>query len=751
MTAFDQLLHILSWMLATSFLIAGIYSSARNWQLKQTYILSIYMFILGASSFIVGLLLLTDLSADFISMYFYLDLLRHYQLSGFLLLSVFYLRPFLAEDDLIHKSGLFRSQLVINRLFWVIISLLILFPLIIRITDLLNISSYFLSAENKPGNYEPYFSVCIVFSLLYQFICFIKSSYQRIVKRKARYFIAGSVAAIILLFISIIVGINPLLIILGNLALGLSGFLGGINAHNKKLSYRNNHLFLELYAAVTIIAVPILVGFYAFSASSVLSTSSPTVPPGIIGQSILPENYQKLIGVFALMVTILPILLAAVLFALLRPVRTIFQAANEIASGNYSYRIKLVAGTGFKFLGEAINIIFDKVNELNTIHLNETTQNLDQLERYKTKIETLALITKLASANREVQYFLNESTITISKQLGFYHVAIYLTDETGEYVLLQATNSEEGRQLLARGYKLSVGQQGVIGFVSSTGRTRVVQNAESDSIFSPSSDLPRTQSEIAIPLKISEKMLGVLDIQSTQIAAFLVEDQEFLNIIADQIALTIEAAQGLNQSRVALRELNLLYSNETAHVWKTRLQQHSFAYRFNRLSVEPLEKDGYKEHSSITQSGYQLEVPVSLRGQTLGSLVLRREEDQPVWSEEDFRLAVDAVGQILPALENARLMDDIKQRVHLESLLGKISGLVQSSTSLESVMRTTVEEISQVLGANRVRFRLADQALDSQEKTDSLFRDTVKNEIEINRTKMNNFPDFGEDKRSDDE
>ncbi len=99
-------------------------------------------------------------------------------------------------------------------------------------------------------------------------------------------------------------------------------------------------------------------------------------------------------------------------------------------------------------------------------------------------------------------------------------------------------------------------------------------------------------------------------------------------------------------------------------------------------------------------------VPIILRGQVLGSLVLRREKEQKTWSHADMQKAMDLIAQVIPALENARLLEEIQNRAQTETLVGQVSSRIQSSLDLETVLKTAVQEIGLVVNASRVQIRM---------------------------------------------
>ncbi len=138
---------------------------------------------------------------------------------------------------------------------------------------------------------------------------------------------------------------------------------------------------------------------------------------------------------------------------------------------------------------------------------------------------------------------LEESVRLISEQFGFYHAGVFLVDERGEYAVLRAASSEGGQRMLARGHKLKVGEVGIVGYVAGSGEPRVATDVSSDAVFFRNPDLPDTRSEMALPLRVQERVIGVLDVQSTQPAAFTEEDVVVLQTMADQLAVAIANGQ----------------------------------------------------------------------------------------------------------------------------------------------------------------------------------------------------------------
>ena len=162
------------------------------------------------------------------------------------------------------------------------------------------------------------------------------------------------------------------------------------------------------------------------------------------------------------------------------------------------------------------------------------------------KTEQLRATSYIARKTAEVQELaalLDTVARLVTDQFGFYHTGIFLLNETGNQAVLQAASSEGGQRMIERGHSLSVGSQGLVGYVAAQKKPRIALDVGADAIFFNNPDLPMTRSEVALPLVVRNKVLGVLDIQSDKPQAFSADDIDVLQTLADQIAIAIENAR----------------------------------------------------------------------------------------------------------------------------------------------------------------------------------------------------------------
>lgn len=176
-------------------------------------------------------------------------------------------------------------------------------------------------------------------------------------------------------------------------------------------------------------------------------------------------------------------------------------------------------------------------------------------------------ISRTLTQIRDQRELLSKVTQLISDRLGYYHVGLFLIDQDGLSAVLQASNSQAGRRMLARGHQLRVGATGIVGFATGTGHPRIALDVGADLTYFDNPDLPETRSEVALPLRIGTRTIGALDIQSKTQNAFDEDDVVVLGALADQIAVAIENAELLQQTQTALEQAEAVQRRYVREAW----------------------------------------------------------------------------------------------------------------------------------------------------------------------------------------
>jgi GAF domain-containing protein len=339
-----------------------------------------------------------------------------------------------------------------------------------------------------------------------------------------------------------------------------------------------------------------------------------------------------------------------------------------------------------------------------------------QIQRRATQFEVLAQVTQALTSVRDLQELLPRIATVISEKFGFYHVGVFLLDGAQEYAVLSATNSEGGRQMLERKHRLRVGQQGIVGYVTATGKPRIAMDVGVDAVFFDNPELQDTHSEMALPLKSGGLVVGALDVQSTEIGAFADEDIQMLSLLADQVSLAIENARLFDETRNALAEAEAVSRQFTRETWgRLPKEHHLVGYQYTVTGASPLKKPielgdlakGKQQESS------RVAVPIELRGEIIGSLIVQTASSE-VLNQDQVDLIKAVADRVALSAENARLFEETTRRAERERLVSDITGKIRSVPDPQTMIQTAMEELRHALGASRVE--IIPQAVNGNEQ-----------------------------------
>ncbi len=343
-----------------------------------------------------------------------------------------------------------------------------------------------------------------------------------------------------------------------------------------------------------------------------------------------------------------------------------------------------------------------------TDELTGRTQDLEvankNILRRAGRFEAVAQVTQAITSIRDLRDLLPRIATVISEKFGFYHVGVFLLDEVNEYAILSATNSEGGRKMLERKHRLRVGAQGIVGNVTLTGNPRVAMDVGTDAVFFNNPELPETHSEMALPLKNGELIIGALDVQSTERGAFTDEDIQMLSLLANQVSLAIENARLFEETRKALSESEAISRQTTREAWRNLpVEQNLLGYRYTLTGAAPLDRPVALTEPAKTRKTEtaRIVVPIELRGETIGTLVVQSPSTGEI-SQDQIDLIKAVAERVAISAENARLFDETTRRAERERTVSDITSKIRNGNDPQTMIQTAIEELRNALGASRV-------------------------------------------------
>lgn len=347
----------------------------------------------------------------------------------------------------------------------------------------------------------------------------------------------------------------------------------------------------------------------------------------------------------------------------------------------------------------------------------QVAERTADLARRSAQLEAAAQVAREAARIRDVEQLLAETATLISDRFGCYHTGLFLLDGTGEYAVLRAASSEGGRRMLARGHRLRVGKEGIVGYVTAAKQARVALDVGEDAAFFDNPDLPATRSEVALPLRVGDEVLGALDVQSTEREAFGEQDVAVLQALADQVAIAISNARLVRRVQESLETERRAYGQLTLEAWRSLVRTGIGAgQRYDPQHILPVGGAWREEMVEAIKGGRTIAgqddpgptvaIPLKVRGQVIGVLDAHKPAGTGGWTDDEVSLFQALVDQLGVALDSARLYQDAQRRATEDRLIGEVTARLRATLDVDTVLQTAVREMGTALGIEKVVVRL---------------------------------------------
>jgi DNA-binding LacI/PurR family transcriptional regulator/anti-anti-sigma regulatory factor/putative methionine-R-sulfoxide reductase with GAF domain len=184
-----------------------------------------------------------------------------------------------------------------------------------------------------------------------------------------------------------------------------------------------------------------------------------------------------------------------------------------------------------------------------TLLFRERERLVAHLESRAVQLQTAAEVAAAASSILDPDTLMQRVVDLVGERFGLYYAGLFLVDSTGTGAVMRAGSGEAGRQMVAQQQRLQIGGHSMIGWCMANRRPRIAPDVHADPMYLAVPLLPRTRSEVALPLKIGDRVIGALDVQSEQVDAFSEDKVTVFQTMADQLAVAIENARIVAEMR----------------------------------------------------------------------------------------------------------------------------------------------------------------------------------------------------------
>ena len=514
---------------------------------------------------------------------------------------------------------------------------------------------------------------------------------------------------------------------------------------------------------ISYLSIGALTAFNYYSSLNMINSMSPVSSPQASAETnkllTVLENQVRSNALLAVLISVLVTFAFSMIIRFItNPIRNITEMAHKATTGKFNMHLKVTSQDEIGTLAQALNIMTSQLRQmLGTleqrveIRTHELALASQQARARAEDLEKVSEITRTFASIRDLDVLLPLITHTISDQLGYYHIAIYLVDLRHEYAVLRATNSEGGERMLNRGHRVQVGHGTVIGAVLDRGEPQVASDSGNESVFINNPDLPHTRSQVGLPLKAGGQILGALDVQSTDPNAFSKEAVAQLSILADQVGITIENARLFSETLRTVAELQSLQREYIHEEWFHQVKERQQAgYQYTYGVVTPLTSGVQAESAKIWEfldkegmlmispnpvtanqetiplsrrkhkgSASSLTVPISLRGEIIGLIKLEEIDLGRLWAEDEISLVKAVADQVGLALENARLLEETQRRAQREATVSQITSRLRASNDPNTILQTAIIELRQALHTRTAQIVFPQQDTDAQTENEA--------------------------------
>jgi PAS domain S-box-containing protein len=322
----------------------------------------------------------------------------------------------------------------------------------------------------------------------------------------------------------------------------------------------------------------------------------------------------------------------------------------------------------------------------------ENARLYEQTQRRAIQLAAVGEISRSVSSILDPNELFSQVVELIRDRFGYYQAHIFFVDPHSGYAVYGAGSGEAGRKIAEQGLRLKIGEEGIVGWVAAKGEPLLVNDVNKDPRYVASEFLPHTKAEFAVPLRVGEEVVGVLDVQSDQLAAFGVDDLFVLQSAAAQIAIAIQNARLFEEIREFSSELERRVEERTEELARANLEltmerdRVETLYRITSDLSTSLDLDRVLSRALdlVTEAVEAPQGSIMLLDMREGHLVKRvaKGEEKPLLKEGEvtpFKRGVGLAGWIMQNREPAIIGDVSKderwmhlpdQRLETKSVLG---------------------------------------------------------------------------------
>lgn len=412
--------------------------------------------------------------------------------------------------------------------------------------------------------------------------------------------------------------------------------------------------------------------------------------------NVLEGNINFLLSRLRILLAIVAGAAAVAILALSRvlflPLRRLTSAAGQIEHGSLDTPIPQFSK--------------DEIGQLAAILDNVVSQLLRRVRQLRNAIQ----ISRVTSVTRTTSQMLDDVARALGQQFDYPDVRIFLADMPNKRLRLEAAFGAESERLQKIGFRLPLDETSLVGRSMLLNEPLLGGGKEA----LRQAGLITEHSELSVPLSSGGQMLGAIHILAGRLRELDREDMEVMSLIADQLSASIQNARLIEQSHAQVAEIEALNRRLTRQAWEEYVgEAGALRHTLDPDQQWPSALGEVRQHTEIRAETYQdsdgrsvLAAPLILRGEPVGTLAVTRPGSEK-WTRDEILLLESIASRMAMIAEGIRLVEESSRRADREQRVNEISAtLLGRATSVETVLRSALNELGGALGSDRISLRI---------------------------------------------
>ncbi|MEJ2739069.1 MAG: GAF domain-containing protein [Dehalococcoidia bacterium] len=249
------------------------------------------------------------------------------------------------------------------------------------------------------------------------------------------------------------------------------------------------------------------------------------------------------IVVILCMAVIIAVIASFMARTITEPILALTKGAEVISRGELDHIIKVNTGDEIELLANQFNTMTSAVKESRS-DLEKKVRDRTKRERQRAEqLRTINEISRKISSIMNLDELLPYVANLLRETLDYHNVNIFLFEQSSEQLILKEICLSGYKGVIPLEVPLEMGDEGVVAWVAHTGEPLLVNDVSKEPKYWFIEELSAIKSELAVPIRIGDRNLGVLDIESNELDAFNEADLYTAQTLADQLAIAIENAR----------------------------------------------------------------------------------------------------------------------------------------------------------------------------------------------------------------